>query len=171
MSPLGAISASEGALKWLPSVPVTPGVPSVMSTLPSGENLMTVWPLPGLPSLGAMPTPSVTQTLPSLSTVTPCGRTNILAPNVIATLPDASYLVIGSMFEFSQVLPPQRSNTHRLLPSLSSAKPGVDPKFRPIPCLAQPSSRRYGLGAEFGSLCAKLRVADNAVAAIVAMPS
>src|SRR5689334_20316048 len=111
MSPLGATTTSEGELKCLSSLPATPGVPSVISTLPSGLSFSTVWPLPAVSPLGGVPRPSVTQRLPSLSTKRPCGKLNILAPQLATSVPDASYLLIGLMFEPSQVLPPQRSNT------------------------------------------------------------
>src|SRR5215475_9859506 len=68
MSPLGATRTSDGPLKVSGPSPATPGLPSVISTFPSGLNLITVWPLP-LPSL-----PSVTQTLPSRSANRPCGQ-------------------------------------------------------------------------------------------------
>ena len=91
---------------------------------PSGLNFMTVWPLPFLTW------PSETQILSSWSTDMPCGQTNMPAPKLTTTLPDASNFVIGSMFESRRVLPPQRSNTQTLLPSRDRA-PNPAPQLRP----------------------------------------
>ena len=60
MSPLGAVITSLGDWKWVSSSPRWPAVPSRISTLPSGDSLVTCRPL--LPSLEMAP--SVTQTLP-----------------------------------------------------------------------------------------------------------
>ena len=44
ISPLGAVTTPAGALKWLSSLPATPGSPSVIRTFPSGLNLRTTCP-------------------------------------------------------------------------------------------------------------------------------
>ena len=41
MSPFGAVTTSLGALKCDESLPATPASPSVISSLPCGENLKT----------------------------------------------------------------------------------------------------------------------------------
>src|SRR6266481_9634108 len=51
-----------------------------------------------------------------------------------------------------------------LLPSRSTLSPMVEPLPRPMGCLAQPSSRRYALGAELASW-AYVGTADSATAA------
>ena len=61
MSPFGAKAMAFGSLKVSVAGPATPALPSVISTLPSGENLKTCWPLPSLPW------PSVIHTLSSAS--------------------------------------------------------------------------------------------------------
>ena len=53
MSPLGATATAEGRLKKPGASPGMPGLPSVISTFPSGLNLTTMWPLPFLPSASA----------------------------------------------------------------------------------------------------------------------
>ena len=68
MSPFGATRTSDGPLSSSWPLPATPGLPSVISTRPSGLNLIAVSPLP-LPAW-----PSVTQTLPSRSMPSPCGQ-------------------------------------------------------------------------------------------------
>jgi hypothetical protein len=105
MSPFWVTTTSEGPLKWVSSSPACPGVPRVISTLPSGESFMTVWPF----FLPLSARPSVIQTLSSLSTNRPCGNTVMPAPIAATTRPFWSYLVSGAMLELSQVLPPQRS--------------------------------------------------------------
>src|ERR1051326_7361356 len=83
MSPLGAVTTAEGRLKVSFVSPATPGRPSVMSTVPSGLNLVTVWPLPSFPSVLA-PQRSNTHTLPLRSTSTalvePQGRLSFAQP-------------------------------------------------------------------------------------------
>ena len=59
MSPFGAMTTAEGWLKVSVPLPATPALPRRISTLPSGLNLNTWWPLPSFALT------SVTQTLPS----------------------------------------------------------------------------------------------------------
>src|SRR5215471_3749378 len=66
-------------------------------------------------------------------------------------LPEGSNFWIGATVEPAHVLPPQRSNTHTLLPSRSMSTPMAMPQGRPSGSFAQPSSTLYGLGAAFGS--------------------
>src|SRR5262245_46858130 len=163
MSPFGATSTADGALNSSGPSPATPGLPSVISTLPSGLNLNTWWPLPSLPR------PSVTHTLPARSTCRPCGNSSSPSPKAFTSLPDASNLRIGGRFEPSHAngVPgfisegganaPQRSATQTLLPSGSMSTPLVEPQFRPVGSFAQFSIAWYGLGAELvGALiCAR----------------
>src|SRR6195952_2185621 len=160
ISPLDATSTADGALNSLGPSPALPGVPSVISNFPSGLNLWTVCPL------APRPTPSVTQTLPSKSTVRPCGNTNSPAPNFLTSLPEASNFRIGSRLEPSQLktspsricdggmkpCAPQRSATQMLLPSRSMPTPAVEPQMRPSGISPQRSMVRYGLGAELVGL-------------------
>src|SRR5258705_5515076 len=96
MSPFGATRTADGALNSSGPLPATPALPSVINTRPSGLNLIPWWPFPSLPS------PSVTQTLPSLSTCRPCGNSSSPAPNAFNSLPDESNLRIGGKFDPSQ---------------------------------------------------------------------
>src|SRR5271169_5888006 len=60
-----------------------------------------------------------------------------------------------------------------LLPSRSTLRPMVEPNPRPMGCLAQPSSRRYGLGAALGPALeswANVGADDIATAATTAIP-
>src|SRR5258708_834627 len=91
MSPFGATRTADGALNSSGPLPATPALPSVINTRPSGLNLKTWWPFPSLPS------PSVTQTLPSLSTCRPCGNSSSPAPNDFNRLHDESNLTIGGV--------------------------------------------------------------------------
>src|SRR3982074_591113 len=102
---------------------------------------MTVWPLP------SAPLPSLTHTLPSQSTKRPCGKLNMPAPKLVTSLPDESNFWIGATFEPVQVLEPQRSNTHTLLPSRSMSMLIAWPHTRPSGSCAQFSTARYGFGA------------------------
>src|SRR5581483_10381802 len=86
------------------------------------------------------------------------------APKLATSLPVGSNFMIGATFDLLQLLAPQRSNTHTLLPSRSTSTPIGAPIFRLSESLVQLSSSRYGLGAEFGS-CA---YADTAVMALTA---
>ncbi len=97
----------------------------VSNIFPAGLNLTTWWPLPFLPSASA------TQTLPSLSIVMPCGKTNIPAPKLASSLPAGSKCRIGASFESAQLDEPQRSKTQTLLPSRSTATAVVPPHARP----------------------------------------
>jgi hypothetical protein len=54
------------------------------------------------------PRASVTQRLPSRSTVAPCGKMNIFAPHDASSLPLASYLRIGASGLFAQEFAKQR---------------------------------------------------------------
>src|ERR1700686_721488 len=65
--------------------------------------------------------------------------------------PLASYLLSGAILETSQLLLPQRSKIHMLLPSRATLRPMVEPNPRPMGCFAQPSSGWYGLTAGLGS--------------------
>src|SRR5262245_25926611 len=85
---------------------------------------------------------------------------NIPAPKLFTNLPDASNLRMGSRPDPSHAKgspalncvgganAPQRSATHTLAPSESISTPEVEPQVRPSGSLAQPSTERYGLGAE-----------------------
>src|SRR5215470_10848838 len=146
--------------------PVTPGLPSVISTLPSLLNLMTVWPLP------FSATVSDTQTLPSRSTWKPCGSFTVPAPNLVCKLPLASNFMIGSSVEPRQFCAAQRSNVHRLLPSGSISIPMVEPHFRSGGSFAQFSCSWYGLGKALGSLAwANMRSPERATSAVMPTPS
>jgi hypothetical protein len=96
MSPLpGSVMTAFGSVSASGGFPLTPGVPSVISTLPSGLNLTTTLPFlssPGnfLSSSGFATRASVTHTFPSRSTWTLCGHTNIPPPKLLISLPDGS---------------------------------------------------------------------------------
>src|SRR6266540_1391562 len=153
-SPFGAVVTADGALNSSGPAPATPGLPSVINTLPSGLNLNTWCPLPGRPR------PSVTHTLPSRSTCSPCGNMIMPSPNAFTSLPDASNLRTGARLEPSQAngcpgriwlggaKAPQRSPTHTLVPSRSMSTAEVEPQMRPSGIFAQFSIDRYGLGSE-----------------------
>src|SRR5262249_36289703 len=83
------------------------------------------------PRRGRLSCPSVTHTLPSLSTNSPCGKIIVPPPKLFTSVPDASNFRIGSSFEFRQVFAPQRSPTQIVLPSLSTPTAPVDPHVRP----------------------------------------
>src|ERR1051326_3798067 len=134
MSPLGAVTTAEGRLKVSFVSPATPGRPSVMSTVPSGLNLVTVWPLPSFPSASA------TKTLPSRSTWIACGNTKRPLPKLCNSRPDGSNFRTGARLEPAQVLSPQRSNTHTL-PLRSTSTALVEPQGRLS--FAQPCSAEY----------------------------
>ena len=114
MLPSGPVMTSFGWLNWFGPEPGCPGVPSDISSSPSGLNLCTWCPL--VPS--ALPTKSVTQTLLSASTWMPCGVTMTPPPKFASTSPVwRSNLKIGSTGLLSQLtgtpppklLAPQRS--------------------------------------------------------------
>src|SRR5262249_46797190 len=148
ISPFGAITTADGALNSSEPSPATPALPNVSSIFPSGLNLNTWWPLPSLPS------PSVTHTLPSRSTVSPCGKSRRPAPKLFTSVPEASNLRIGGRFEPSQAngVPgfisegganaPQRSATHTRVPSGSMPTPMGEPKLQPFGSFAQFSTDR-----------------------------
>src|SRR5215471_16757601 len=158
MSPLGAIATSLGWLKEAGSPGSPPGLPSVMSTFPSGENLNAWKPLP------SRAWPSVTQILPSLSTQIPCGKINMPEPKLLTRLPEGSNLSTGSSVLPAQLLAPHRSATQMLLPSRSISTALVDPHILASGSFAQFSIVRYGLGYEF---CAERVVARTASTPIV----
>src|SRR3954462_15178348 len=88
------------------------------------------------------------------------------APKLVTNLPAGSNFMIGATFDLPQSLAPQRSNTHRLLPSRSTSTPIGAPILRPSGSFAQLSSILSGLGAGFGSLdCAKTPEIANSAAA------
>src|SRR5215468_8356274 len=148
MSPFGATTTADGALNSSGPSPATPALPNISSTFPSGLNLNTWWPVPSLPN------PSVTHTLPSRSTVSPCGKSRRPPPKLFTSVPEASNLRIGGRFEPSQAngVPgfisegganaPQRSATHTLVPSGSIPTPLVEPQLRPSGSFAQFSTDR-----------------------------
>src|SRR5262245_38201434 len=106
MSPLGAVTTSDGSLKCVGPPPAAPAVPSLIRTFPSGDSLMTCCPL--VPSL--LVCASVTQMLPSRSTCNPCGNTNRPPPMLLIGFAVArSIRCIGGSSEPSQLLTPHRS--------------------------------------------------------------
>src|SRR5712691_10283659 len=139
MSPFGAIAMSVGPLRK--SGPL----PGIIKIWPVGLNLTTTAPRP------LLVTWSEAYTLPSRSTPRPCGWLKMFAANEVTNLPFGSNFWIGLFGELAHELPPQRSNTQMLLPSLSASTPIVDPILRPAGSCAQFSSRRYGFGAALGS--------------------
>src|ERR1043166_2035210 len=138
MSPLGAVTTAEGRLKVSFVSPATPGRPSVMSTVPSGLNLVTVWPLPSFPPAAG------TKTLPSRSTGVGGGERKRPLPKLCNSRPDGSNCRTGARLEPAQVLSPQRSNTHTL-PLRSTSTALVEPQG-PL-SFAQPWSAEYTVGA------------------------
>src|SRR5215468_4327873 len=90
----------------------------------------------------------------------PCGWLNIPAPKRTTRFPNGSNLAIGSTMEPTQSTAPHRSNTHRLLPSWSSATFVASPIFLPSGKFSQPSSTEYELKVAF--CCAKPWPASNA---------
>src|SRR5580704_8550396 len=159
MSPLGATTTSVGAPNVSEPVPLTPALPSVIKTLPSGLSLKTCKPL--VPSFDA--SSSVTHTLPCLSTKKPWGNTNIPAPQCLNSLPEVSNSRIGSSFESPQLFAPHRSYAH-MFPSGPMSTPAVDPHFRPSGNCAQFVTVWYGLGGslEGGELSAARSAPKNA---------
>src|SRR4029079_12102505 len=92
----------------------------------------------------------------------PCGETTLPAPKLFRSLPDESNLRIGSTVGESRhaLLPPHRSATQMLLPSLSMSTALSDPHVRPSGSFAQFSTVRYGFGASLvgaGADCAAER--------------
>src|SRR5262249_61259174 len=80
---------------------------------------------------GRLSCPSVTHTLPSRSTNSPCGNTIVREPNAFTSVPSAVNFRIGSSVEFRHEFAPQRSPTQIDVPSLSTPTPLVDPHVRP----------------------------------------
>ena len=131
ISPLGATKTSDGPLKVSRPSPVTPALPSVINNLPSGLNFKTWWPLPSSPRASAI------HTLPSLSTLIPCGQTNNPAPKLFSNFPEGSNRRMGGTSSFpTQLFWPHRSATHKL-PSLAGYTALVAPQFLPWGSLAQ----------------------------------
>src|SRR6266699_1563020 len=89
-------------------MPLSPALPSFNSTLPSGENLMTCWPLPSLVWKSAA------QTLPSLSTAMAWALANSPAPKFLIVLPSGARWKIGAALDLEHPSSPQRSNTQIL---------------------------------------------------------
>src|SRR5579864_3511115 len=145
ISPFGAISTSLGLLNVSGPSPATPALPSVSNTFPSWLNSNTWSPFPFSAS------PSVTHTLLFLSTKRPWGRTIIPAPKLFTKFPEESNFKTGARLELAQEVPPHRSTTQMLLPSRSISALITCPQVRPSGSLAQFSTVRYGLGAEFVS--------------------
>ncbi len=147
MSPLGAVITSQGSFNSPGSLPRTPGCPSAISTSPSGENLMTWWPL------SSVPCESVTQTFPSASTWMPWGSTKSPAPKLARISPVSRWnLKIGST-RFSAHPPASPTPPHRsyaqMCPSIGSmSTPAVEPHSRPSGRSTQ-SAMTVGFG--FGS--------------------
>src|SRR5215470_3383890 len=132
MSPLlRSVTTAVGSVRDSGGFPRTPGFPNIIRTLPSGLNLITT--LPFLPSLGKFlrssedgARESVTHTLPSLSTWTPCGHTNSPPPKLRISFPDSSKRWTGLALVPRQpgVVPGEhRSVAHTDLPSLPMATP------------------------------------------------
>src|SRR5436190_19540414 len=137
MLPSGAMTTSLGSVKAFGGAPVLPGVPSTISTFPSGLNLVTVFPLfaqsGNVFNSSAVGTrASTTQTLPCLSTSIPCGHRIWPAPNILRMLPFESNLMIGSTFEPAQEFEPHRSAAQMLRPSGSTSTALTDPHLRPL---------------------------------------
>src|ERR1700693_2548733 len=156
MSPFGATTTSVGAPNVSGPVPLTPALPSVIKTLPSGLSLKTCNPL--VPSLDACS--SVTHTFPCLSTKKPWGNTNIPTPQCLNSFPEVSNSRMGSSFESAQLFAPHRSYAHTF-PSGPISTPAVDPHFLPSGNCAQLVTVRYGFGKSFegGPLSAAASIA------------
>ena len=147
------MTTSLGELKCVLSLPETPGVPSVINTLPLELNLTTWCPrLPAGARAGA--TASVTQTLPSRSTSMPCGQMNIPPPKLATTLPSGLNLITESSFESRHSSPNRFGSvaSHRTIaqmcwPSGSMVTSPTAPICRPAGICGQPSTARYGFGS------------------------
>jgi hypothetical protein len=157
VSPLGATTTSEGALKCFSSFPLWPGVPSVIRSFPFLSNFCTV-----CPTVEPLPRPSpstasVTQTFSCESTWMPCGKANIPLPKENSRLPFVSNFRMGLRSEPTQVFEPQRSIAHTVFPSGAISTPAVEPHCRPLGSFAQLNTDLYGLGSLLtGSICAEL---------------
>src|SRR6266568_1872617 len=104
----------------------------------------------------------------------PCGDTIMPAPKLLRSLPDASNLRIGSTVGESRhaLLPPHRSATQTLLPSLSMSTALSDPHVRPSGSFAQFSTVRYGFGASLvgdEGVCEAARAASTTAASTMAV--
>src|SRR6476659_5214152 len=157
MLPSGAMTTSLGSVNALGGAPALPGVPRTSSTLPSGLNLVTEFPLFAQSgncfSSSAVGTrASTTQTLPCLSTSMPCGHRIWPAPNILRMLPFESNLMIGSTFDPAHELVPQRSAAHTLLPSGSISTALTDPHLRPLGSGPKLRTVSYGLGRKVTGL-------------------
>lgn len=149
MSPFGATTTLVGSVRAVGGSPATPALPSVRSTVPSGLNLTTVWPLPVSPgnfffSRSLIPRASATQTFPSRSAWILCGKINIPAPKDMSSLPDESNFMTGATVEPAQLsygnadspgrtsgFAPQRLTIHTDSPSLSMSTPFSAPQVCP----------------------------------------
>src|SRR5215470_18679808 len=151
---LGSVTTSFGSVNASGGSPFTPGLPNVMSTLPSGLNLITTLPFlssPGnlLLSSAVGTRASVTHTFPSRSTWMPCGQTNMPPPKLLISFPVSSKRWTGFALVPRQpgAIPgEQRSVAQTDLPSRSMATP-LDPPhglFSNVSC-AQSRMTRYGL--------------------------
>src|SRR4030095_7024175 len=151
MLPSGATSTSFGSVNFDGGSPASPGVPSVISNLPCGENFNTVWPLAFhsgnfASSCGVAERASATQILPCLSTSMPCGQRICPAPKLATTLPFGSSLTIGSTFDPTHALAPHRSPAQMCLPSASTCTALTDPHLRLSGSVPQLRIVSYGLG-------------------------
>src|SRR6266700_5344143 len=108
ISPVDRTARPVGWLKVSLPMPLSPALPSFNSTLPSGENLTTCWPLPSLVWKSAA------QTLPSLSTAMPWALANSPAPKFLIVLPSGPRWKMGEAFDLEQPSSPQRSKTQTL---------------------------------------------------------
>ena len=159
MLPSGAITTSFGSVKAAGGAPVLPPVPSTSSTLPSGLNLVTVFPLFAqsgnfFNSSVVGTRESTTQTFPCLSTSMPCGQRIWPAPNIFRMLPFESNLMIGSTVEPAHELLPQRSAAQTLLPSGSMSTALTEPHLRPFGSGPKLRTVSYGFGRKLTGLTA-----------------
>src|SRR4030095_11652834 len=151
MLPSGATSTSFGSVNFDGGSPASPGVPSVISNLPCGENFSTVWPLAFhsgnfASSCGVAERASATQMCPCLSPPLPCAQRICPAPKLATTLPFGSSLTIGSTFDPTHAFAPQRSPAQMCLPSTSTCTALTDPHLRLSGSVPQLRIVSYGLG-------------------------
>src|SRR6185437_13946282 len=138
MSPFGAKAIPVGRSNTLLSLPPCPALPSVISTLPSGDSLNTWLPLPSRAS------PSIAQMLPWGSGFTVWGKANMPPPKFFSTLPSDESSQIGAVSEPRQPFAVQRSITQTS--SLASTNTLLVGAHGREVC-AQSLTRWYGLGA------------------------
>src|SRR5689334_22462568 len=151
MLPSGATSTSLGSVNFAGGSPASPGVPSVISNLPCGLNFITVWPLAFhsgnfASSCGVADRASATQMLPCRSTSMPCGHRICPAPKLCTALPVGSSFTIGSTFDPTHALPPQRSPAQMCLPSTSALMALTEPHLRPSGSTPKFRIVSYGFG-------------------------